>query len=242
MIAGISVSARSGVSSPLGSLRIDRVGAERHQFLDLAGVVIVGVDRAHRIDDAGIDIEPGLFCRAHRHFHVAHVVERVIGRVIADAVGEDALGGQRDDVVGKELEGEQALPARHHDKRRLFDPGAEDAHALPWVLAQVAHADVEHRAADEIDGLETGAVEHRRDFRHHGGRHARRPQALVRVAQRDVDEWNRSPVAHQSAVIWKFSSIQRVWTSACANSGHRNNCSWKDGMVCGPAVRRIGVG
>jgi hypothetical protein len=135
--------------------------------------------------------------------------------VIADAVGEDPLGRKLDDVVGEELEGEQALPARHDDQRRFFHPAADDAHALPRVLAEIAHADVEHRAADEIDRLEAGAVEPRRQFRHHRGGHPGRPQALMRVAQRHVDELD-CPVRHYCAIC---CSTHRVWTLPPANSG-----------------------
>ncbi len=186
-----------GRQQAAGILDIDRVHAERREFARLAGVIGVGVDRADRVDDAAGGIETDFLCRAHRHFHVAHVIQRIIGRVIADAVGENSLGRQFDDVVGKELEREQALAARHHDQRCLLDPTAEDAHALPRVFAQVAHTDVEHGAADQIDGFKSGAVEPRGEVGHHRGRHARRPKALVRVAQRHVDQADGSPVAHQ---------------------------------------------
>ena len=82
--------------------------------------------------------------------------------MIANAVGEDPFRRQFDDIVGKELEREQALAARHHNQRRLLDPAAEDAHALPRVLAKVAHADVEDGATHQVDGFKSGAVEPRR--------------------------------------------------------------------------------
>ena len=67
-------------------------------------------------------------------------------------------------------------------------PSAQDTHALPGVLAQVAHADVEDRAADQVDRLEAGPIETGCDVGHRRGGHAGGPQALVRVAQGDVDE------------------------------------------------------
>ena len=195
-------------------LDVNRIDAELDQLARLARVIVVGVDGAERVDHAAGGIQAAPLRRAHRHFHIAHVVERVVGRVVADAVGENPLRRQFDDVVGKEFEREQALPARHHDQRRVLDPAADDAHALPRVLAQIAHADVEYGAADEVDRLKAGAIESRRDVGHHRGGHARRPQALVRVAQRHVDKPNGLMFdlagGHQCTAVRNRSSTQRV--------------------------------
>src|SRR3981081_1208044 len=85
-------------------LDVDGVHAERDKLARLARIVIVGMNGAHGVDDAAGGIEPDLLGSAYRHFHIAHVVQRVIGRVIADAVGEYPLGRELDDVVGEELE------------------------------------------------------------------------------------------------------------------------------------------
>ena len=224
-----------GREQPARVLDKDRIDAELDQLARLARVIVVGVHGAERVDHAAGNVEPGPLRRAHRHLHIAHVVERVVGRVVADAVGENPLRRQLDDIVGEKLEGEQALPARHHDERRMLDPAADDAHALPRVLAQIAHADVEHGAADQIDGFEAGAIEPRRDVGHHRGRHAGGPQALVRVAQRHVDEpygfFAGFAGAHQCtcagccvrSCVRNRSSTQRVWISARANSGRRTS-------------------
>jgi hypothetical protein len=198
---------------PLGSEKPARVldehgiDAELYELAGLARVIVVGMDGAERVDDAAGGIKPGPFRRAHRHLHIAHVVERVIGRVIADAVGENPLRRQLDDVVGKEFEREQALPARHHDERRVLDPAADDAHALPRILAQIADADVEHGAADEIDGFEAGTVQPRRDVGHHRRGHARRPQALMRIAQRHVDKLYGFALVHRCGAPWRRKFI-----------------------------------
>src|SRR5581483_10371810 len=179
--------------------------------------------------------------RLDRHPHIARVVERVIRRVIADAIGEDALGRKPDHIVREELEGEQALAARHHDERRLPDPAAENAHALPRVLAQVTHAHVEHRAADEIDGLEAGAIEARCDIGHHRRRHARRPQALMRVAQRDIDELDRALAAHQWAsratgCAWKGTVVAMAPTRKRASA---DLAAWTADGRSGPLTMRM---
>ena len=207
-------------------LQINGVDAEGDQLTGLASVVVVGVNRAVRVNYAASGIEADFLGCAHRNLHVAHIVEGVIRRVIAHAVGEDALRGEVDNIVGEEFESEQTLAACHHNQRCVPDPFAENAHALPRILAKVAHADVEHRAADQVDGCKTGAVEPRGEVGHHRRGHTRRPKTLRRVAQGHIDELNGSPFAHQLAAIWKFSSIQRVWTSARANSGCCRSCAW----------------
>src|SRR2546430_5666232 len=59
----------------------------------------------------------------------------------------DVCSSDLDDVVGKQLEREHALPALEAHERCPGDDAADDAHALPWVLAEEAHADVEYGAA-----------------------------------------------------------------------------------------------
>ena len=104
------------------------------------------------------------------------------------AVRGEMSDRQLDHVVRKVLEREQARSAHPDVDRRAAQPPRGHSHARPRVLLQVAHAHVEHGAADEVDGVEAGIVgkiEHRRD---HGVRHPRRPKALVPVAHRDIDQ------------------------------------------------------
>ena len=173
---------------PARVLQEDGIDAQPDQFLRLPGIVVVVVDRAVGVDEATGDIQPMLPGGPDGNLQIAHVVQRIIGRVVAHAVGGEALRGQFHHIVGKELEREQALPAGMDDERRFGDPLAENPHTLPGILPQVAHADIEHRATDEIDRLEPGPVQSRSDIPHHGSRHPRRPQALMGIAQRHVDQ------------------------------------------------------
>ena len=93
---------------------------------------------------------------------------------------------------GKEFEGEKALPPRVDDQRRFGDPLIENAHALPRVFAQVAHADIEHRPADKVDRLEPGASSRGAISCIMRGGHARGPEALMRIAQGDIDKADRA--------------------------------------------------
>ena len=119
----------------------------------------------------------------------------------ADLVDELRIGGDGGRVRGG--------PARHHlldeivvaldrelvaGERAALRPvfairtGPSDAKALPWIFLEVADRDVELHAAHKIDHLEPCAVELVGDRQHHRRRHARRPQALVPVAQRRIED------------------------------------------------------
>jgi hypothetical protein len=191
-------------------LQEDRVDVERNELAPLADVVRVRVDGAVREDQATGDVEAMALCRADRDLQVADVVERIVGRMVAHPVCGEALSGELDDVVGEELEGEQALPARVDDERRFRDPGRQQPHPLPRVLAQIANANIEHRAAHEVDGLEARPVEARGDVAHHRRRHARGPQALVGVAQGDVDELDRAGRGHDWGCLRPMTSGVRA--------------------------------
>jgi hypothetical protein len=67
-------------------------------------------------------VEPVPLGGLDRDLQIAHVVERIIGRVIAHAVGGEPLGRQFHHIVGEKLEGEQALATGVDDQRRLRHP------------------------------------------------------------------------------------------------------------------------
>src|SRR5215469_8025582 len=156
-------------------LDVDGVDTERHKLARLARIIIIGMDGTDRVYDTACGIKAELFCGAHRYLHVAHIVQRVVGRVIAYPICEYSFGRQLDDIVWKEFEREQTLAARHHDQRRLLDPPAKDAHSLPRVFTQVTHTYVKDGAPDQIDCLKSSPIEVWRQILHHCGGHARRP-------------------------------------------------------------------
>ena len=172
------------------------IDTEADQILGFAYVIIVRVHRAVREHQPACHIHAVTLPGFDRDFEIAHVIERVIRRVIAHAVCNEALRRQLNDIVGKKFERKQALPARMNDERRLRDPGRQDTHPLPRIFAQVAHAHVEHCAADEIDRLEACPVETRRQLAHHARGHPRRPKALVRVTQRHIYQADRRAIRH----------------------------------------------
>ena len=164
-----------GLQQPAGVLEEDGVHAEGDELPGFAGIVGVRMHGAHGVHDAARHGEAGRLGGAYRNDHVAHVVERVVGGDVANAVGGDPSGRQGDDVVGKELEREQALASRHHDERGTGNDAAHDPHALPGIFAKVTHADIEDGAAHQVDGLETQTIDNRGHGQHHGRGHPRRP-------------------------------------------------------------------
>ena len=122
-----------------------------------------------------------------RRFDVAVVVQRVVDGQHGNAKLREDRGVQRNDVIRKELERVEALTARERVAGRR-QPPAEQSDAFPGILVQIAHAHVEHRAAENVDERIADAVDRVDDRRHHRRGHPSRPQALMRVAQRHVDE------------------------------------------------------
>ncbi len=71
--------------------------------------------RAMGIHKATDYIKAGALGCTDGNLQIAHVVERIVSRVVANTVGNHTLGGQRHYVVGKQLEGEETLPAVMND-------------------------------------------------------------------------------------------------------------------------------
>src|SRR5487761_1592056 len=82
-----------GRQQPAWILDVNSIDAEGYQLARLPRIIGVRVNWADGIDDAAGSIESDFLCRMHGHLQVAHVVERIIRRVIADSVGENALSG-----------------------------------------------------------------------------------------------------------------------------------------------------
>ena len=132
--------------------------------------------------------------------HVVDIVEPVEGADFAEAVGDQPLDPQLDDVVGHHIEADEVLGAGERAERRVGDALAHQPHALPGVLLEIANADVELDRAGEIDALEADAVHALGDRQHVRGRHAGRPQALVGITQRGVDDGYVSHASLHNAV------------------------------------------
>ena len=120
--------------------------------------------------------------------HVVDVVQAVERGNFAKAIGNQAFDPKLDDVVGNEVEAHDALGPGESAHRRLHQLFPHAPHPLPGVFFQIAHADVELNGAGQVDAFEADVVHHVGHGQHVGCCHSRRPQALVRVAQRGVDD------------------------------------------------------
>ena len=168
-------------------LHAEVVHAHLHQLVRPLDVVGVGVDRRERVGPPAVDLHARFAAGLDRRLEVAVVVERVVDGEDVHAQAREHPGVEAHDIVREELEGVEALsPGERVDGR--LQALAQVLHAAPGVFPQVAHAHVEDRAAQDVDGVVAHAVERGEDGRHHRRGHARGPQALVRIAQRHVDE------------------------------------------------------
>src|SRR3989304_10469231 len=98
---------------------------------------------------------------------------------------------------------ERIHPAGDEPQRRLGDELGHESHALPGIVLQLAHGFLEMGARDQLDAFEPGIVQLLGDRQHHARGHVLRPQALVPVADRSVDETNGVHVASRRISNYK---------------------------------------
>src|SRR3990172_1803962 len=90
--------------------------------------------------------------------------------------------------VGKFLE--SAARSVDRPQRGLRNPSRDQPVAFPGILAQLAHAFGDLDGGAQLDRVEPGLVDLRRDRDHHAGPHVKGPETLLPVAQRGVDKPN----------------------------------------------------
>jgi len=151
------------------------INTERNDFPRLFFIVTVCVDRADSVDHMSADKHPGRFGGLDRMSDVADIVERIIGRQPFHAISGRSLQRQPNNIIGKELEGEEALTAGPNVERRRFQFRRGKTHPLPGIFTQVAHAHIEDGATNKINPREAHAIHARKRRQQHGIRHPRRP-------------------------------------------------------------------
>ena len=144
-----------------------------------------GAQREHQCADR---VKAGRLGGADGRLQVIEIEECVKAGHATQSVGGEAPDPELDDVVGDQVEADQALAAHPAVERRAPDPRRHEADTLPRVLAEVAHTDVERHRGHQVDGVEPHGIHALGDRQHHRGRHARRPQRLMGVAQGHVDD------------------------------------------------------
>ena len=167
---------------------LDRERVDAHRFLLLRELDVLrdGVDGRRRVAERALRVAAVLLHACDCDFEVARIVERVKDAEDVHSV----LTGKRDktvdDVVWIVLVAEDILATEEHLERRLLADLLDAAKALPRILAQEAHADVERRAAPALERVISRVVDRLGNLEDVVGAHARRPKRLVRVAERRV--------------------------------------------------------
>ena len=91
-----------------------------------------------------------------------------------------------------------------------------------------ANAYVKDRAAHYVQVFIAGLVQRAKDGRHHRGRHARRPQALVAVTQRDIDQ-SKAPLGDRGFVVhFGLHMLHMVRRIARAQAAPSRQYCWRD--------------
>ena len=150
--------------------------------------VRVGVLGRHRVDDVQDGLEPRPRGDAHRLAPPRDIVPLVGDAALADAVGRHPL--QKDPLDGLRRQLEPVAAPDDDPQRRLPDPPRHQPYPLPRVLVQLPHALLDVGARHQLHALEPGPVHALAHRQHHARAHGLRPQALVPVPQRGIDEFD----------------------------------------------------
>jgi len=143
--------------------------------------------------------------------------------------------GQLEQVGRRAVEADEALAGGQETERGLGRGAAQRIEPRPRILAVVAHRSGHQRARGRLDRVVAHLADRRRDTLDRACAHARQaPQALVAVAQRDIDE---AHVGHDSSPFApRRCSSQRVVTWLAMTSGWSSNCRSSGRLVTGPCT------
>ena len=126
---------------------------------------------------------------------VVDVVQPIEGADHAESVRVQPLHPGHDHVIGQKIERGDVPGAKEGAKLGVRRELVSAAHPLPRILLQVAHGHIELDRRHEVDLLKADLVEVRSHLLDVFGPHARRPDALMRITQRGVDDLDFAPAA-----------------------------------------------
>ena len=170
-------------------------GVEAHglELLAHLDVLFHSVDRALRVGDtAGSDgvLAAVLLGGFQSGLDVAEVVQCVEDTQDVDAVFDGQLDELFHNVVMIVLVAQQVLAAKEHLQLRVGHQSADIAQALPRILAEIAKAGVERRAAPALDRIITGLVHFGKNFLKIGVRQTGCHQRLIRITKDSFSDLN----------------------------------------------------
>ena len=187
-------------------LDADAVGAHFLERLGIVCKVLVVVHRAQRVADAGLHVRAFLAAGADGRLQVARVIQRVENTQDVDAVRNGLLHKVLDRVVGIRTVTQHVLAAEQHLQVRLRALLADRAQTLPRILVEETDAGVERSAAPALERIVADLVHRGQDREHFVERHTGGDQALVRVTQNALGNFDflrhdRSPHPSQFIVM-----------------------------------------
>ena len=174
-------------------LQADGVEAHGLEFLAHLDIFLDRVDRTLRVGDAaGRDgVFGGIFLgRLKCGGDVAEVVQCVEDTQDVDAVLDGQFDELLDDIVMVVLVAEQVLATQQHLQLGVGHGLADIAQSLPRILAQIAQAGIERRAAPAFHGVIAGLVHLGQDIGKIGIRKTGRHQRLVGITKDSFSNLN----------------------------------------------------
>ena len=199
IIAGVGLQQTSHI------LDADGISTHLLQGLGIVGKVLVVMNRAQRIADAGLNMCALLVGCLDGSLQVARVVQCIEDADDINAVGNGLLDEVLNSVICVGAVAQHVLAAEQHLQLLVGQLLAQDAQTLPGVLIEEADAAVEGRTAPALDGEVRDLVHLGQDGTHIVHRHTGGQQGLVGIAQDDFRDLDGlfSHCCHLSLSSWK---------------------------------------
>ena len=204
-------------------LQADGIEAHVLELLAHLDIFFNRVDRALRVGDAaGRDGVLGgvLLGGLERGGDVAEVVQCVEDTQDVDAVLDGQFDELLDDIVMVVLVAEQVLAAQQHLQLGVGHGLADIAQSLPRILAQIAQAGIERRAAPAFHGVIAGLVHFGQDLGKIGIRKTGRHQRLVGITK---DSFSNLNFFHVCSSI--FHAVWRLSIMRIRHMNEKTRCS-----------------
>ena len=204
-------------------LQADGVEAHGLELLTHLDIFLDRVDRALRVGDAAgrNGVLGGIFLGGfQRGGDVAEVVQCVKDTQDVDAVLDGQLDKLFNDIVMIMLVAEQVLAAQQHLQLGVGHGLADIAQSLPRILAQIAQAGIERRAAPAFHGVIAGLVHFGQDLGKIGIRKTGRHQRLVGITK---DSFSNLNFFHVCSSI--FHAVWRLSIMRIRHMNEKTRCS-----------------
>ena len=173
---------------PVASLSDNQSAPTSIKLLGVLHPLFQCMNRAHGVIHFDVRFAAELFHRLGRRLDVSKIVGRLENAKHVHAVGDGALDEFVDDLIRVGPVGENVLPAQQHLQFRLRHHRFDTPQPLPRIFIEVAHANIERRAAPDLDRIKAAIIDGRAQRQQIVGRDARRELALLPIARRQIGD------------------------------------------------------